>query len=66
MPPKVPNRDIPIMSGEQSLSERGTSSNDIASLENIIADRLRLISDIDTQLKQTRSKGSQVASPYFA
>ena len=57
-----------ILSGEKSLHQQLSSEDSsqrhtdakIETLENIIADKLRVISDLDTKLQHTRTKTTAV------
>lgn len=59
-----PHSALNILSGEKSLAHQLSSEDSsqrhtdakIETLENIIADKLRVISDLDTKLHHTRTK----------
>lgn len=49
--------DQPVLSGERSVSSRAyPNTNKIEHLENVIADKLRLINDLDSKLHITRTQ----------
>ena len=61
-----------ILSGEKSLPKQMSSEDSfqrhtdakIETLENIIADKLRVISDLDTKLQHTRAKTGPSATAF--